>query len=292
MGRRRGKARARAKRALIADLILGVVALVVAFLLTGSKPLGQFLDLIFNLALLVLIVWLAVRLFTGNKTSSDAYLSVRQEPQIRPTKPYSLSFQTLDEESAPNELEKEWSLDLITSLEWKRFEALCAGYFTAKGYRAEVSREGADGGVDIYLYKESYSTEKAFGIVQCKAWNTYKVGVKPVRELYGVMASEKAPLGVFINTGSYTNEAEEFVKGKRLKLLTGNDLLGLITTLPEEKQQRLLAKVTAGDYTTPSCPSCGIKMIERVSQRGKNKGNQFWGCSNYPSCRQTLQMKK
>ena len=185
-----------------------------------------------------------------------------------------------------------WSKELINSLEWKRFEELCAEYFKEKGYKAEVTRQGADGGIDIHLFKESYSLTKPFGIVQCKAWNSYKVGVKPVRELFGVMAAEKAPLGIFMTSGFYTKEAEEFSAGKHLKLITGRSLLELIQALPKENQQALLKKITTGDYVTPSCPSCGVKMIQRASKKGKNSGNKFWGCINFPKCRNTLNTKK
>ena len=33
------------------------------------------------------------------------------------------------------------------------------------------------------------------------------------------------------------------------------------------------------------CPKCGSSMVLRTSKRGKNAGNQFWGCSGYPECR-------
>ena len=186
---------------------------------------------------------------------------------------------------------EEWSKELINALEWKRFEELCSEYFNAKGYKAKVTRQGADGGIDIHLFKESYSLTKAFGIVQCKAWNSYKVGVKPVRELYGVMSAEHAPLGVFVTSGSYTKEAEEFSKGKHLKLISGDSLLELIQALSKEKQQTLLRKITTGDYLTPSCPSCEIKMTQRTTKKGKNIGNKFWGCVNFPKCRNTLHIK-
>jgi len=38
---------------------------------------------------------------------------------------------------------------------------------------------------------------------------------------------------------------------------------------------------TAGDYTTPTCASCGVKMIVRTPKAG---GKAFWGCVNYPRC--------
>lgn len=40
---------------------------------------------------------------------------------------------------------------------------------------------------------------------------------------------------------------------------------------------------------TRRCPQCGTEMVLRTARRGANAGNQFWGCSNYPRCRQVLQ---
>ncbi|MBL8155570.1 MAG: DUF2726 domain-containing protein [Anaerolineae bacterium] len=35
----------------------------------------------------------------------------------------------------------------------------------------------------------------------------------------------------------------------------------------------------------PRCPKCGSGMILRTVKNGTNAGNQFWGCSTYPTCR-------
>lgn len=35
----------------------------------------------------------------------------------------------------------------------------------------------------------------------------------------------------------------------------------------------------------PSCPQCGKPMVLRTAKTGKNAGNQFWGCSDYPECK-------
>lgn len=37
----------------------------------------------------------------------------------------------------------------------------------------------------------------------------------------------------------------------------------------------------------PSCPRCGAGMVCRTARRGRNAGNQFWGCSQYPRCKGT-----
>lgn len=36
-----------------------------------------------------------------------------------------------------------------------------------------------------------------------------------------------------------------------------------------------------------SCPSCGSSLVIRTARKGPNAGNQFRGCSSFPSCRYT-----
>lgn len=36
-----------------------------------------------------------------------------------------------------------------------------------------------------------------------------------------------------------------------------------------------------------SCPRCGSSMRMKVARKGRNAGNNFWGCSRYPSCKGT-----
>ncbi len=183
-----------------------------------------------------------------------------------------------------------FSTDLLHELEWKRFEQLVEGYFALSGWTTRPNRPGADGGVDVHLFRPDQ--QKAAAVVQCKAWNAYTVGVKPVRELFGVMAADGVPEGFFVTTGDYTSEARSFAAGKPMTLIDGRDLLKRIESLPPESQADLYARVTAGDYTTPTCPQCGIKMVRREAGKGRAVGSEFWGCSNYPRCRQTFQMKK
>ena len=38
----------------------------------------------------------------------------------------------------------------------------------------------------------------------------------------------------------------------------------------------------------PRCPQCGAKMVLRTAQKGEFKGQQFYGCSNFPKCRAVL----
>jgi ATP-dependent DNA helicase RecQ len=36
---------------------------------------------------------------------------------------------------------------------------------------------------------------------------------------------------------------------------------------------------------SPSCPRCSKKMVKKLARNGRNAGNYFWGCANYPNCK-------
>ena len=38
----------------------------------------------------------------------------------------------------------------------------------------------------------------------------------------------------------------------------------------------------------PLCPKCGVTMALREAKSGENKGNKFYGCVNYPKCREIV----
>ncbi len=180
------------------------------------------------------------------------------------------------------------SKELLDALEWRRFEELVTWYIQKTGLDAKRSRVGADGGVDVLVSKKGDPTP--FAYVQCKAWHQYKVGIKPVRELFGVMASDRIQRGYFVTTGEFTEEALCFAQGKEMILLTGRDMLSKINALSESDRTEILRRITAGDYTTPTCPRCDVKMVRRTGSDG-----DFWGCVNYskrPSCRQTFKMRE
>ncbi|MFV1921317.1 MAG: restriction endonuclease [Methylotenera sp.] len=178
-----------------------------------------------------------------------------------------------------------WSLKVIQDIEWKRFEDLSMGYYLEKGILAKTTSLGADGGIDIMLYQNG--PDHATSLVQCKSLNNKLVGVKAIREFLGVLTHEKVAKGFFMTSGDFTLEAKKVARVNKINLINGEMFLTMILRLPEVSQQKLLALAVAGDYKTPTCSKCGVKMVERDSKRG-----QFWGCPNYPQCRQRLAIKK
>lgn len=206
----------------------------------------------------------------------------RVPPSNRPTATidpgWGHSSQNAGPIPASSEAFNSWTLQALRALEWKRFELLCAKYYEAVGFQSETLRCGADGGIDVKLFK--IDPNKPIAIVQCKAWNVYSVGVKQVRELLGVMAHEKVGRGIFITTSTYTSDALTFGGANPIQLLDGERFLKKIQDLPQNQQDSLRKFAFDGDYRTPTCASCGIKMTKRDGKRGA-----FWGCLNYPRCK-------
>jgi restriction system protein len=168
------------------------------------------------------------------------------------------------------------SRETLEGMSWSEFESLVAEAYRRKGYTVTPrGGNGPDGGVDVELRqgKDKY-------LVQCKQWKARKVGVAPVRELYGVMAAERAVGGFVVTSGDFTEEAMRFAEGRSIKLVQAEGLLRLVsgdnpTPHPQPRQSA----------ASPACPKCGSPMVLRRAKHGEQAGSSFWGCSRYPGCR-------
>ena len=184
-----------------------------------------------------------------------------------------------------HQTETTWGPAVFAAIEWRRFEAVCELMFGQAGFETKSQSHGADGGVDIWLH--SRNAEGPVAVVQCKHWQGKAVGVKEIREFFGVMASHQLKRGTYATTSTYTADAAQFAKDNGINALDGKALLALITKRTSEQQQALLAVAYEGEYWRPTCASCGIKLVERKPAKG---GAGFWGCSNYPRCKSRLPM--
>lgn len=159
-------------------------------------------------------------------------------------------------------------------IDWQQFERLVGEVFRRQGYAVEeTGNAGPDGGVDLIVRKG----RKRF-LVQCKQWRALKVGVKVVRELYGVVAAQGAAGGFVVTSGSFTEDARQFAASCKLTLIDGETLDYWIAGA---------AGRSAPEASVRHCPLCRSPMVRRTVKRGSKAGTQFWSCSNYPECRGT-----
>lgn len=177
---------------------------------------------------------------------------------------------------------KKWTAELLKRLEWRRFEELCAAYYEALGFRTQLTYSRADGGVDIGLCAQG--SDSVATLVHCKAWNAYRVGVNPLEALRRAMTASRVRKGVLVTSGRFTREAVNFAAQENIQLVDGAGLLAKLAELAPEKSLALLQFTTQGDFLTPTCPHCSVKMISRKSTQA---GRKFWGCVNYPRCKHT-----
>ena len=179
----------------------------------------------------------------------------------------------------PAQVPTRWSRDVFELIEWRRFEAVVEALFAQAGFATRSQPHGSDGGVDIWLYSAHHGDGDApVSIVQCKQWMRWKVGVKEVRALRGVMAQHGIARGQFVTTSDFTGDAREFANGNGIGLHDVDGLLALIATRTPEQQAALLDVAFDGEWWRPTCASCGIKLVERTARQS---GRAFWGCENY-----------
>ena len=197
----------------------------------------------------------------------------------------SSSAQAQAPKATPGPVATAWSREVFTAIEWRRFEAVCEALFAQAGFQTDSQSHGPDGGVDIWLH--SRHADRAVSVVQCKHWRSRPVGVKEVREFFGVMASHGLKRGTYATSSTFTPDALAFAKDNGIHTLDGEGLLALIAQRTPEQQLALLAVAHEGEYWRPTCASCGLKMVERRPREG---GAAFWGCPTFPRCRRTLTM--
>lgn len=180
-----------------------------------------------------------------------------------------------------------WSPEVFAAIEWRRFEAVVQALFAQAGFEARSQSHGADGGVDIWLHSR-HAGGALVSVVQCKHWQGRPVPVSAMREFFGVMASHGLKRGTYATSSRFTADALAFARAHGINAQDGAGLLKLIASRTPEQQAALLAVAFEGEYWRPTCASCGVKMAERA--HGKT-GQRFWGCVNYPRCRNTLAMR-
>ena len=189
-------------------------------------------------------------------------------------------------------LDSQKDIDAIRSLHWKTFEELINEAYRRQGYSVSANPgKGSDGGIDLTLRRNGETV-----LVQCKHWKAYKVDVKVVRELYGLVVAENASKGIVVTSGTFTQPAKDFAKDKPIELIDSKALVRLIDDVqkgvtsksPEHNQPEEVDPVLS-EASYPACPKCDSDMILRTATRGARAGTKFWGCSKFPGCRGTRQ---
>lgn len=183
------------------------------------------------------------------------------------------------------------AFDYMKELNDQEFEKLIAMIFQQRGYSVSEKRDKDNHAVDVVLYMNNDAT-----LVQYMHWREHHVDVNAVEAIYKAMDEENARHGIVITSGIFTPEALDYALGKALMLINGVDLSQMIEVLSASKNEQTKSfdeqieeaveeSKSQMPELEPLCPICSSKMIKRTAKKGKNAGNSFWGCSQFPNCR-------
>ena len=126
-------------------------------------------------------------------------------------------------------LKKNRTLKKLKRLSWDEFERLCMELFANMGWEVLGNdKKGADGGVDIWMHKNALMQKKRSAIVQCKRYDDALVTIKIIREMYGLMFEHDVDEVFVVTTSRFTKECYSFINEKKITLIDGESLVGLI----------------------------------------------------------------
>jgi len=192
-------------------------------------------------------------------------------------------YPTIQEAAPLPSAPRQWSIRLLQEIEWKKFEELCLGYFLLKGANATLIPKGTNGFIQLRLENAA----EVNAIVKHKT-SIKDIGVKEIKALLSLMALSKVQKGFYMTAGSFSEEAKVFAKENKVTLISGGMLLTMLKRLRPSQQKKLLARTIEGDYRTPTCPACNVKMISLL---GPHQNKYYWGCIYKPKCKHIMPRK-
>ncbi len=170
----------------------------------------------------------------------------------------------------------------LDDLDWYQFEKLICALFRAQGHAVEMrGGANADGGIDLVLGSGSEKTA-----VQCKHWGSWKCAPKVVRELLGAMTHEGFSQGMLVCRRA-TPAAHSLAGQERITIIERDGVIRRVSQAMATENTQLRRLLFTPEKL---CPKCGAPMMRRTAAKGAKAGSEFWGCSNYPACRQTMRV--
>lgn len=141
-----------------------------------------------------------------------------------------------------SELTRDYILQTFqTDLKGHPFAQFCGWVLEALGYTAQVSRPGADQGIDIVATEDPLGVKRPLLKVQCKS-GLGAVGSPEVQALNGTLAENE--LGLFVAIGGFTSQARQAASGMpKMRLLGPDDFVDPVldhyADLPDEAKEAL-----------------------------------------------------
>jgi restriction system protein len=173
-----------------------------------------------------------------------------------------------------------WSDEVFAVIEWRRFEAVCESLFQQAGFSARAQPLAVEAGLDLALYAANAVNPTL--MARCQHRQGIPVGLGPLKQFRNLLDEKGLRRGIFATNTQYAPEALAFARSRSIHALDGAGLLNMIQKHAPEQQAALLAIAFEGEYWRPTCPNCGVKLMQRLTCKN---GDAFWSCRNFPRCR-------
>jgi hypothetical protein len=237
------------------------------------EALVQIFAILLICAVVVSVIFLLIWLLAQNRRARPHY----QPPSTAlPGEPHpNVTWPKADPSMFPTLEEK------LRAIDWFQFEKVVSAIYEVPG--CMVRRLGGakpDGGVDLIAEQDGRRI-----VVQCKHWRKWTVSPRHIRELVGVKAIAHADKAVLVTLRGCTQDAKDLANQQGIEIVDEAGLVKLMQMSDGSVDRKILALL---DDDTKYCPKCESELVLRTAERGFNRGEQFWGCSNYPRCRYIL----
>jgi len=207
---------------LVALLVIGVI-IVVALSMSGNNTgalLGVFLIPVISI---VLSAWYL------------AFLTKSREEEEERRQELEEQRRRWEEEDRQKKLEEGLkslgTCGSIDNISGGDFEVIVSKLFSKMGYLVSRTKGSGDEGIDLYLK----SKEGRRAGVQCKRWKGI-VGQSVVRGFYGSLMHAHLKKGYVVTTGKFSKPAKDFVRGKPIVLIDGDELRRIIVEGDKNKE--------------------------------------------------------
>ena len=130
--------------------------------------------------------------------------------------------------------------------------------------------------------------------------------IKVLQEFLGIEEKYFHSIVIFIGESVFKSKMPpnvldrgyiSYIKSKKTELFSKEEVANIVKALQVGKLPKSFK--TGREHihslkrrygSTALCPKCGSQLVQRTAKRGKNAGQKFLGCSNFPRCRYSKSM--
>jgi restriction system protein len=170
-------------------------------------------------------------------------------------------------------------ITIVDNLKGIEFEEFLLAHFKNLGYKGELTSITNDYGADLILKKDCKKI-----VVQAKRYSN-KVGIEAVQQIIGAKEYYKADKGIVITNNYFTPNAVKLASSTNIELWDRNKLLNVF--YKSNARETLIKTFGENIAENKICKKCNAEM--KIKQ---GKYGEFYGCSNFPKCSYTEQIRR